>query len=291
MAFARRTWLAAFVVLVAAAAQAQDIEPRNYSNAPVGVNFLVAGVIHTRGGLEFDPSLPAENEDLKVTSGVVAFARTFGLGGHSGKWDVVVPYGSLSGSVDFGGAHLTREVSGFADPRLRVAINLVGSPALELADFRGFRQDLIVGVSLQVAAPWGQYDASRLVNLGTHRWSFKPELAVSKANGPWTLELAAAGTFYTVNHDFFGGQARSQRPIFSTQAHVNYSFVSGSWISLSASYFAGGRTTVDGVLANDLQQNWRFGATWAIPVDRSNSVKVYASSGVAARTGDRKSVV
>jgi len=83
MAFARRTWLAAFVVLVAAAAQAQDIEPRNYSNAPVGVNFLVAGVIHTRGGLEFDPSLPAENEDLKVTSGVVAYARTFGLGGHS----------------------------------------------------------------------------------------------------------------------------------------------------------------------------------------------------------------
>src|SRR5205809_963788 len=83
------------------AAQAQDIEPRNYSNAPTGVNFLVAGAIHTRGGLEFDPSLPAESEHLQVTSGVLAYARTFGFADHSGKWDVVIPYGALSGSVDF----------------------------------------------------------------------------------------------------------------------------------------------------------------------------------------------
>ena len=286
MASARRTFFAIVLLLAAAGAGAQDIEPRNYSNAPVGVNFLVAGAIHTRGGLEFDPSLPAQNEDIKVTSGVLAYARTFGIGGHSGKWDVVVPYGSLSGSVDFAGQHLTREVSGFADPRFRIALNFLGSPALAMPDFRGFRQDLIVGASLQVAAPWGQYDASRLVNLGTNRWMFKPEVAASKANGPWTLELAAAGTFYTVNHDIFGGHTRSQRPIFSTQAHTTYSFASGSWVSVGASYFAGGRTTVDGVLSNDLQQNWRFGATWALPVDRNNSVKLYASSGVAARTGN-----
>jgi len=283
---ARRAWFAAIVVATSGAAQAQDIEPRNYSNAPTGVNFLVAGAIHTRGGLEFDPSLPAESEHLQVTSGVLAYARTFGLAEHSGKWDVVLPYGSLSGSVDFAGQHLTREVSGLVDPRFRVALNFYGSPALPMSEFRGFRQDLIVGTSLQVAAPLGQYDGSRLVNLGTNRWSFKPELAVSKANGPWTLELAAAATFFTINHDFFGGQTRSQRPIASAQAHLNYIFPSGSWVSFSAAYFAGGRTTVNGVLANDLQQNWRFGATWAIPVDRNNSVKLYASSGVAARTGN-----
>jgi len=283
----------ALVIASALAGQAlaQDIEPRNYSNAPVGVNFVVAGVIHTRGGLEFDPALPAENEDLKVTSGVVAFARTFGFAGHSGKWDVVVPYGSISGSVDFAGQHLTREVSGLIDPRFRVGLNLYGSPALPLSEFRGYRQDLIVGASLQVAAPLGQYDANRLVNLGSNRWSFKPEIAVSKANGPWTLELAAAGTFYTVNHDFYGGQTRSQRPIFSMQAHAIYSFPSAAWLSLGATHFTGGRTTVDGVLNRDLQQNWRLGATWAIPVDRSSSVKIYASSGVAARTGNAYDLV
>src|SRR3954469_19125119 len=98
--------------MLVAVAHAQQIEPRTYANAPVGVNFLVAGAVYSRGGLEFDPSLPAENESLNVTTGVLAYARTFGLCGHAGKFDVVLPYGSLSGSVDFAGQHVTRGVSG-----------------------------------------------------------------------------------------------------------------------------------------------------------------------------------
>jgi hypothetical protein len=35
----------------ASVARAQSIEPRAYSNAPVGVNFLLAGPYFTRGGL------------------------------------------------------------------------------------------------------------------------------------------------------------------------------------------------------------------------------------------------
>ena len=281
----------AFLVLfglcaVAAQLRAQEIEPRSYSNAPIGVNFIVAGTVYSRGGLEFDPSLPAENEKLDVTSGVLAYARTFGIAGRSGKFDVVAPYGKLSGSVDFAGEQLTRDVTGFLDPRIRVGVNIYGSPALPLSEFRTWRQDLIVGTSLQVGMPFGQYDGARLANLGTHRWSFKPEIGVSKALGPWVLELKAAATFYTANNNFFGGQKRTQDPLFGTGAHVVYNFPSTMWISVDATYFAGGRSTVNGVLSNDLQQNWRTGATWAIPVDRNNSVKLYASTGVAARTGN-----
>ena len=285
---AMRNAFLALLGLCAAAVdvRAQEIEPRSYSNAPVGVNFVVAGATYTRHGLEFDPALPADNERLNVTSGVLAYARTFGVAGRSGKFDVVVPYGTLSGSVDFAGEHLTRDVTGFLDPRMRVAVNLYGSPALPLSEFRSWRQDLIVGTSLQVAMPFGQYDGDRLANLGTHRWAFKPEIGVSKALGPWTLEVKAAATFFTVNHDFFGGQRRSQDPIYSTGAHAIYVFPSTMWVSVDATYFAGGRSTVNGVLSNDLQQNWRVGATWAIPVDRNNSVKLYASSGVSARTGN-----
>jgi hypothetical protein len=94
-----------------------------------------------------------------------------------------------------------------------------------------------------------------------------------------------------VNHDFYGGHTRSQRPIFSMQAHAIYSFPAAAWLSLGATYFTGGRTTVDGVLNRDLQQNWRLGATWAIPMDRSSSVKIYANSGVAARTGNAYDLV
>ena len=69
-------------------------------------------------------------------------------------------------------------------------------------------------------------------------------------------------------------------------AHAIHSFASGSWASFDATYFGGGRTTVNGILSNDLLQNWRVGATYSMPIDRRNSIKLYASSGVSARTGN-----
>jgi len=143
-----------------------------------------------------------------------------------------------------------------------------------------------VGASLQVSAPASQYDPTRLLNIGTNRWSFKPEVGVSKAIHRWTLEGQAAVTLYTDNRDFYGGTVRSQRPLYSLQGHVIHAFANGAWASFDATYFAGGRTTIEGVLNNDLQQNWRVGATLALPVDRRNSVKLAASSGVSARTGN-----
>jgi len=267
-------------------AGAQDIEPRAYSNAPVGVNFLIAGYAQTRGGLSFDSALPASNPDLTTSSAVVAYVRVLDIAGKSAKFDVVAPVTDLSGSVEFDGEQLRRDISGLADPKFRLSVNFLGAPALSLKEFAGFEQDLIVGASLQVSAPAGQYDGSRIVNLGTNRWSFKPELGVSKALGRLTLEGTAAVTLFTDNDDFYQGKSRSQDPLYSLQAHVIYSFRSGVWGALDANYFAGGRTTVDDELRNDLQQNWRVGATLAFPVNVRNSVKLYGSSGVSARTGN-----
>ena len=134
-----------------------------------------------------------------------------------------------------------------------------GAPALTLKEFADWEQDLIIGASFRVVAPWGQYDDTKLVNIGTNRWSFKPEVGLSKAIGPWTFEGTAAATFYTDNNDFFGGKTLSQAPLYSLQGHLIYGFRSGIWASVDATYFVGGRTTVNGVLNSDLQQNWRVG--------------------------------
>jgi len=142
-----------------------------------------------------------------------------------------------------------------------------------------------------VVAPWSQYDDSKLVNIGTNRWSFKPEVGISKAIGQWTVEGTAAATFYTDNSDFFGGKTLSQDPLYSLQGHVIYGFRSGIWASFDTTYFAGGRTTVNGVRNSDLLQNWRLGATLALPVNRENSIKFYASSGMSARTGNSYDLV
>ena len=269
-----------------AVAHAQDIEPRAYSNAPVGVNFVVAGVAYSHGGLSLDPSLPVTDARLESSAAVLAYARVLDLWGVSGKFDAIVPYASLSGTAVYAGQPVERSIHGAANPLLRISANLVGAPALTLQEFAAYRQDLIVGVSLQVGVPLSQYDPTHLLNIGTNRWSAKPEVGVSKAIGSWTIEGQAAVTFYGDNTDFFGGSTRTQDPLYALQGHAIHSFRSGIWASLDLTYFAGGRSTIDGVAKNDLQQNWRVGATLAIPVDRRNSIKLAASSGVSARTGN-----
>ena len=159
---------------MASPAGAQDIEPRAYSNAPVGVNFLIAGYAYTTGGLAFDSALPLSDPDLSTSNAVVAYARVLDFRGKSAKFDVIASLSSLSGSAGFDGETLRRDIAGLADPKFRFSVNFFGAPALSLKEFAGFQQDLIIGASLQVSPPVGQYDESKLVNLGTNRWSFKP---------------------------------------------------------------------------------------------------------------------
>ena len=279
------------MLAIVSAARAQEIELRSYSNAPVGVNFAIAGIADARGALEFDSATRLTNARLDTSSLIVAYARTLDLWGKSGKFDVILPYAAVSGSAQFAGQPVQRDVDGLVDPRFRLSINFIGAPALGLKEFRDYRQDLIVGASLQVSAPLGQYDPARLLNIGTNRWSFKPELGVSKALGSWTLEGKLAGLFFTDNKDFFGGHRRAQDPVYSLQGNAIYSFPSGIWASMDVTYYTGGRTTIDGDRGDDLQQNWRVGGTLAIPINARNSIKLSASSGVSARTGNNFDLV
>lgn len=266
-------------------ARATEIEPRAFSNAPVGVNFLIAGYVYTDGSVSFDPAVPLTDAQLRTDSAVFAYARALDIAGYSGKFDVIVPHTWLEGSALQAGQPRRREVSGFADPRFRLSVNFVGAPALSARQFQDYRQDLIVGASLQVYAPWGQYDNTRLVNIGTHRWAFKTELGVSKARGPWTLELSPGVTVYTDNGDFLNGGTVEQDPLYTLQAHLVRSFPKGVWAALDAIYYTGGRTTVNGVEGDTRQENTRFGVTLALPVDRQHSIKLYASTGGYSRTG------
>jgi hypothetical protein len=264
---------------------AGELEPRAYVNTPVGLNFLIAGYAHSEGGLSTNASSPIKDAHLRIHTEVLAYARTLDVWGKSGKFDVILPYSQLSGTAMVYGQPRERQVSGLQDPRFRFSVNFYGAPALSMQEFANYRQDLLIGASFQVCAPVGQYDSSKLVNLGTNRWSIKPDVGISKAFGPLTLELTAGVIFFTKNDEYFGGTTLEQDPVYSTQAHVVYNFGRGVWGALDGTYDYGGRTTVSGVQGDDLQENSRFGATLALPVDRNNSIKLYASTGVSTRTG------
>ena len=73
--------------------------------------------------------------------------------------------------------------------------------------------------------------------------------------------------------------------LYSVQAHVVYGFKNGVWLAADGTYFSGGRTKVNGVQSDNLQSNTRGGLTLAVPVDRYNSIKLFAFGGTSTRTG------
>jgi len=270
---------------ILAVAQAQDLEPRAYANTPIGLNFLIVGYSYSQGGLSTDPSIPLRNAKLQTNSSVFAYARSLDVFGLSGKFDVILPTSWLSGSAQFAGQSVDRATSGFGDPKFRFSVNLYGAPALTLDEFKDYQQDIIIGASVQVTAPGGEYTPTKLVNIGSNRWSVKPELGISKRFGDLTLELSADGTFYTDNNEFLGTHTRAQDPIYAVQSHIIYSFPYGIWGALDGTFYAGGDATIDGKKSNDMQENTRVGATLVLPLSRNYSTKLYWSTGVVTRFG------
>ena len=267
-------------------AAAQSIEPRAYSAAPVGTNFVILAYSEAHGALPVDTALPLSDIDLEVRALIVAYARSLNLRGKSAKIDIIAPYGKLSGDAVYLGEPISRRVSGLSDPAARVTILLHGAPAMTPGEFRDYRQDLLIGASVQLFVPIGQYDEERLLNLGTNRWAIKPEIGLSKAWGRWTLEGAAGATFFTANSHFFGDHERTQKPIYSAQAHLIYNLAPGTWFAANLSWFGGGRTSLDGIDDRNLQKNWRAGVIGALPLNRRVSLKANVSKGVSTRTGN-----
>jgi len=278
--------LLALLLLAPGLLAAQSMEPRAYSNLPVGLNFLVAGYGYSQGDVGFDGSSPLQDGNAKLHVLPLGYLRSLDLFGKAGSIALVLPFVDMTATATLNGTtEARREVSGMGDPALRLAWNFYGAPALSARDFGGYQQDLIVGTSLTITAPFGQYDPGRLVNIGTNRWSIKPELGLSKALGAWTLELAGGVTLFTRNDEFFNGNTRSQEPLYSAQAHGIRQLGRGIWAAVSATHYEGGRTTLNGEARDDRLAGSRLALTLSLPVDRRNSIKLTASSGLYARAG------
>jgi hypothetical protein len=274
------------LLLMPTLAAAQSMDPRAYANLPVGLNFLLAGYTYTEGELAFDASAPLQDGHSRVHALPLAYVRSLDVFGKSGNVALVLPLVDLTATASFNGAtQARRDVSGLADPTVRLAVNFYGAPALKPAEFAAWRQDLIIGASLAVTAPLGQYDQDRLVNIGTNRWSVKPELGASQAFGAWTVELAAGVTFFTRNDKFFNGNTREQDPLYSLQTHVTRQLGRGAWGAFSVIYYDGGRTSINGAAGEQELGGSRLGLTLSLPVDRQNAIRLSAHSGLYARTG------
>ncbi len=273
-------------LLLAGSAAAQELEPRAYSNSPVGMNFLMMGVGNTRGEILFDPSVPITDADADLNLAAAGYGRTFGLGGKLALAAVAFSYAQGDMSGDVAGEPQRIERSGLGDMRVKLSVNLLGPGAMTPEQFVQAPRKTILGVSLTVQAPTGQYDETRLINLGTNRWSFKPEVGVSVPVGRWFFDVYAGAWFFTNNDEFFPGDSfRRQDPLGSAQAHVCYTFRRRAWVALDATWYGGAESTVDDGPPSERQNNTRIGGTFSMALTPRQSIKIAASSGASARTG------
>jgi hypothetical protein len=270
---------------------AQDLEPRAYSPSPVGVNIVVVSNTFNKGDMNFDPSLAVEDAKASINASVLTYVRTLNVGGRSANIAYSLPYavGDISGKLQ--GIFQSVHRSGLADSLGRFSINLYGAPAMDLKKFGAYQQKTIIGASLAFQAPSGQYDPAKLINIGNHRWAFRPQIGVSRAWGKWIFEVDGSAFFFATNHNFYGGKTREQNPIGAVQFHTVYNFKRGMWAAFDANFYYGGRTTVNDVRNFDLQRNSRLGATYSLPVNRKMSMKVaYSSGAVTSIGGDFRSL-
>ena len=264
---------------------AQTLVPKLYANAPIGLNVLFVGYGHTQGAIPENYYTGVTDPNLNINSTILGYVKTFDILGHNAKFDFFLPVSSLDGTAQRESNEVTRDVGGTGDSKVRLSFNLFGAPSLSFQEFASYQQDTIVGVSIQATLPTGQYDNSEAINIGTNRWSIKPGIGISKRVNDYTFEFVADVEFYTANNDFYEGFRREQDPIYSTQINALYTFRRGMWLAIGATYYWGGEIFMDGLETDNDLSNTRIGTTFAFPVDKKNSIKLFGSRGINTRYG------
>ena len=274
-------------------ALAQDLAPRAYAIAPSRSNALTITYSFFNGNLDFQGAVPVKDATAKVIVPILTYYRSFEVFTRSANFMASLPYGRGT----FRGTVLQTETnayrSGFFDSVYRISFNVAGGPAMDLAEFRRWHQKQIVGISLRIVAPTGQYDAAKLINYGTNRWAFKPEVGYSRRYGHWVLDAYGGAWFYSRNRKFFsnneynpGIQSQTQAPVGALEAHLSYDVRTRFWASLDANFWSGGKTSLNGVENPDTtQRSSRLGITTSLPIGKHQSVKCSYSAGAYIRYG------
>jgi hypothetical protein len=266
-------------------ARGSDIQPRLFTNIPIGIQFLGLSYTRSEGSVSVDPSLALDVE-AELDTYALSYTRAFGLLGKSATASAILPYADLmlSGVVDGESVSVSKRAR--VDPTFRLAVNVAGAPALSPKAFANYRQKTIIGVNLVVTAPWGDYDADNALNFGANRWSISPEAGLSRRAGRFTVEAAASLIWFSDNTEYRGDSTLKQEPIYIARANLLYHFKRpGTWIGIGTMYLSGGETTVDGTDRNDLQIKSRSGIGLSLPINRRHSLMFKYSTGVSTRIG------
>jgi hypothetical protein len=270
-------------------AAAQELAPRAYVITPIHGNAITLTWSFYDGGLNLNGTIPITGASGTYSVPTFSFYHAFSFFGRSANVTASLPYaiGTFGGNVL--GTNKSVYRSGLADLTARFSVNLMGGPALAPQDFAKWKQKRILGASLKIVAPTGQYSPTKLINWGINRWAFKPELGYSERWGHWILDGYGGLWLYTANSASYAipePKPQTQEPVGSFEGHLSYSFSGRAWASVDGNFWWGGVTALNSLpnLATK-QTSSRLGGTVSLPFTKHQSIKVAFSRGTYIRFG------
>ncbi len=285
-------WLA--VVLACCAivrpSLAQELEVRLWSHLPDDTNFASMAYVDTGADINFDPALQIADATMEMKTYMAAYQRSFALFGHSARIDLRQPWKQATWTGTLAGAPAEVDREGWGDTTARFSLLVLGAPPLEGAEYAAYRaaarDETIVGLGLAVDLPTGEYFSDKLLNIGSNRYTFRPQIGMVQNLGPWAFESTAMAAIFTDNNDFFGGGSFEQEPIYSLQGHVTYTFPDRFWLSAGAAGSMGGEVTVNDVGKDDPKDSLFFGISAGYPVMQRLGLKLgYIGTRAQTATG------
>jgi hypothetical protein len=278
-----------FIAASVSMLRGQDLSPRAYVITPLHSNAVIVTYAYFSGSLLFNGAAPVTGATGTYSVPILAYYHSFGFFSRSSNFNVALPYavGTFQGSVVGVNEKIYR--SGLVDTTFRVAVNLKGGAALHAKEFGRWKERTLLGASLKLVAPTGQYDPARLINWGSNRWAFKPEFGYSRRVDRWVLDAYAGAWFFTDNQQFCspsGPKVQTERPIGSLEGHLSYDVRPRLWFSLDGNFWFGGLTSLNGLdNVNTRQTSSRIGLTASLPVSKHQSVKLSYNNGAYTRFG------
>jgi hypothetical protein len=240
-------------------------------------NFAGGGYAYTGADIGFDPVLLIANADLELDSFPMKYIRTFEFLGKSARVDLLQSYHNAEWSGLLDGVPTTVRRNGWSDLSIRFAANLIGAPPLRGAEFAEYRAaahcETIIGAALVVQVPTGQYLEDKLLNLGTNRVTFRPQLGAVHKRGKLAFETTVSSWIFTDNDEFFKGKLLQTDPLYTIQQHVDYTFRPGLWVGAGIGYGLGAQSTVDGIRKDNQTQDLAWLFSLGIPINRNTGVK------------------
>jgi hypothetical protein len=235
---------------------------RDWQNTPTDLNMVFGYYNRIDTNTPIDTTLPITGLSLNADLYLLRFARSFSIDGRNSAVQFIQPYADVSASFDnaqfFDG---TKHNGGRGDAQVVFVHNIFGGPALTAEEFASWKPETFLTGALWITAPTGDYDKDRVINIGSNRWVFKPELGFGTPIGPTWLEINTWVSLFGDNDDYHGDSKLEQKPLYAIEGHYSYTINRALWVSADATYSRGGESRIDGDWQDNKQENGLLGAS------------------------------